>query len=49
LKIARVRGYARVELNLDSKIIVDTMKRGGMESVFGWRLIQKIIRLLVMD
>jgi len=39
LKIVPDRGYLRVELNLDSKIIVDTLRSEGVGNVYDWRLI----------
>ena len=49
LKIATDRGYFRVKLNVDSNIIVVTLKSEGMRSVYAWRLIQKIRSLICTD
>jgi len=49
LRIARERGFSKVELHVDSSVVVRTLQTTKDGSVVGWRLIQEIRRLLALE
>ncbi|MCH81618.1 ribonuclease H protein [Trifolium medium] len=49
LRLARDRGFSKVELHVDSSVIVHKLHSNKDESVVGWRLIQEIRRLLSLE
>jgi len=49
LYVGHARGYQRVELHIDSIVVVNTLKSRSCGSVVSWRLVQHIICLLEMN
>ena len=43
------RGFAKVELHVDSSVVVCTLDTTKVESVVGWHLIQEICWLLALE
>ncbi|GAU23291.1 hypothetical protein TSUD_237450 [Trifolium subterraneum] len=49
LTFAYDRGFKRIVLHVDSNVVVHTLQSDRDHSVVGWRFIQEIRRLLVMN
>ncbi|GAU35983.1 hypothetical protein TSUD_207870 [Trifolium subterraneum] len=49
LTFAYDKGFKKIVLHVDSNVVVQTLQSDRDGSVVGWRLIQEIQRLLVMD
>ncbi|MCH87362.1 ribonuclease H protein [Trifolium medium] len=49
LKIARARGFRKIELQVDSQVVVNTLATDRSGSSDGWTLVHNIKRLLELD
>jgi len=49
LKLARLRGFHKVELDIDSSVVASTLALEEGGSVDGWSLLQNIRRLLELE
>ncbi|GAU42972.1 hypothetical protein TSUD_188450 [Trifolium subterraneum] len=49
LKFTYERGHKKIELHIDSNVVVQTLHSARDGSVVGWRIIQEIRRLLALD
>ncbi|GAU30080.1 hypothetical protein TSUD_332490 [Trifolium subterraneum] len=49
LKFTYERGHKKIELHIDSNVVVETLHSARDGIVVGWRIIQEIRRLLALD
>ncbi|MCI22033.1 hypothetical protein A2U01_0043207 [Trifolium medium] len=49
LKLTRARGFNKIELYIDSQVIVKTLTVVNKETPDGWTLVQNIRRLIAME
>jgi ribonuclease HI len=49
LRLARERGISKINVQVDSRVVVQTLNSSNLGSVLGWRLIQEIRHLLSLD
>jgi hypothetical protein len=48
-QFARKRGISKIKVQVDSRVVVQTLNNSDLVSVSGWRFIQKIRQLLALD
>jgi ribonuclease HI len=49
LRLARDRGITKLKVQVDSRVVVQTLNSSNTGSVVGWRLIREIRQLLALD
>jgi hypothetical protein len=46
LKLTRVKGFRKVEVSVDSQIVINDIKNGDEGNALGYRLVQRIRQML---
>jgi hypothetical protein len=49
LRLARDRGITKLKVQVDSRVVVQTLSSSNTGSVVGWRLIREIRQFLALD